>query len=81
MKVGITGASGFIGKHVIRRLRVRGHKAMVFTREGGGRMPASVSTRPLPKAGPAGFARAGRGGEPRGREHSRMVDESQKNGA
>lgn len=52
MKVGITGASGFIGKHLIRRLRVRGHKAVVFTREGGGRAPASVSTRSFPKDEP-----------------------------
>ncbi len=52
MKVGITGASGFIGKQLIRRLRVRGHKAVVFTREGGGRPPASISTRPFPKDGP-----------------------------
>ena len=51
MKVAITGASGFIGKHLIRRLRVRGHKAVVFTREGGGRPAASVSTRPFPKDG------------------------------
>ena len=52
MKVAITGASGFIGKHLIRRLRVRGHKAVVLTRDGGGRPPASVSTRPFPKEGP-----------------------------
>ena len=48
MKVGITGASGFIGKYLIRRLRVRGHMAVVFTREGGGKAPASVLTRPFP---------------------------------
>ena len=52
MKVAITGASGFIGKHLIRRLRVRGHKAVVLTREGGGKPAASVATRPFPKDGP-----------------------------
>ncbi len=52
MKVGILGASGFIGKHLIRRLRTRGHKAVVFTRPGGGRPPGSVSTRPVPAGGP-----------------------------
>lgn len=52
MKVGITGASGFIGQQLIRRLRVRGHKAVVFTREGGRKPAASVSTRPFPADGP-----------------------------
>ncbi len=52
MKVAITGASGFIGKHLIRRLRARGHKAVVLTREGGGKPAASVATRPFPKDGP-----------------------------
>ena len=51
MKVGILGASGFIGKHLIRRLRTRGHKAVVFTRPGGGKPPGSVSTRPVPADG------------------------------
>lgn len=52
MKVGITGASGFIGKYLIRRLRVRGHKAVVFTREGGGKAPTGISTLPFPPDGP-----------------------------
>ena len=52
MKVGILGASGFIGKHLIRRLRTRGHKAVVFTRPGGGKPAGSVSTRPVPADGP-----------------------------
>ena len=52
MKVGILGASGFIGKHLIRRLRTRGHKAVVFTRPGGGKPPTGVSSRPAPTDGP-----------------------------
>ncbi|MBE7212884.1 MAG: NAD-dependent epimerase/dehydratase family protein, partial [Gluconacetobacter diazotrophicus] len=52
MKVAITGASGFVGTHLIRRLRVRGHKAVALVRDGGGRPAGSVATRPFPKEGP-----------------------------
>ncbi len=51
MKVAITGASGFIGKYLIRRLRVRGHKAVILARPGGGKPPASAATRPFPQDG------------------------------
>ncbi|HVE16653.1 MAG TPA: TIGR01777 family oxidoreductase [Chthoniobacterales bacterium] len=33
MKIGITGASGFIGSHVARLARTRGHEAVAFSRE------------------------------------------------
>lgn len=52
MKVAITGASGFIGQYLIRRLRTRGHKAVVLTRQGGGKPATGVSTQSFPTDGP-----------------------------
>ena len=45
MKVGITGASGFLARHLIRALHARGHDAVAFTRSPGKPVPGCVETR------------------------------------
>ncbi len=47
MKVGITGASGFLARHLIRGLHARGHDAVAFTRSPGKPVPGCVETRGL----------------------------------
>ena len=47
MKVGITGASGFLAGHLIRGLHARGHDAIAFTRSPGKAVPGCVETRGL----------------------------------
>ena len=48
MKVGITGASGFLARHLIKGLHARGHDAVAFTRSPGKPVPGCVETRGLP---------------------------------
>ena len=45
MKVGITGASGFLARHLIVNLRARGHDAIAFTRSPGKPVPGCLETR------------------------------------
>lgn len=45
MKVGITGASGFLARHLIQALHARGHDAVGFTRSPGEPVPGCVETR------------------------------------
>ena len=47
MKVGITGASGFLARHLIQALHARGHDAVGFTRYPGKPVPGCVETRGL----------------------------------
>ena len=47
MKVGITGASGFLARHLIRGLQARGHDAVAFTRSPDRPVPGCVETRGL----------------------------------
>lgn len=47
MKVGITGASGFLARHLIQGLRARGHDAVAFTRSPGKPVAGCVETRGL----------------------------------
>ncbi len=47
MKVGITGASGFLARHLIHALHTRGHDAVGFTRSLGKPVPGCVETRGL----------------------------------
>ncbi len=47
MKIGITGASGFVGGYLIRRLRERGHSSIAFSREAKRRVDGCVQTRVL----------------------------------
>ena len=44
VKIGITGASGFIGRHAVRRFAERGHEVHAFQRSAGGAHPAGVIT-------------------------------------
>ncbi len=45
MKVGITGASGFIGKHLIAALRAASHECVAFARRPSHPVPGCVETR------------------------------------
>ena len=45
MKVGITGASGFLARHLIRALHARGHDAVAFTRRPDKPVAGCVETR------------------------------------
>lgn len=45
MKIGITGASGFLARHLIVSLRARGHDPVGFTRSPGKPVPGCVETR------------------------------------
>ena len=47
MKVGITGASGFLARHLIQSLRARGHDAVAFTRSPSKPVAGCVETRGL----------------------------------
>jgi nucleoside-diphosphate-sugar epimerase len=46
--VGITGASGFIGCHLVRHLAARGYTVRAFVRAPGARAAAEASTGPAP---------------------------------
>ena len=45
MTIGLTGASGFIGKHIIRLAARRGHEIIAFTRSPEHEVPGAVETR------------------------------------
>lgn len=45
MKIGITGASGFLGRHLIRALHARGHEAVAFSRTPARAVPGCEATR------------------------------------
>ena len=45
MNVGITGASGFLGKHLIQTLQARGHEAVAFSRSPTRAVPGCRETR------------------------------------
>ncbi len=47
MKVGITGASGFLARHLIRALHARGHDAVAFSRSPGKPVPGCAETRAM----------------------------------
>ena len=47
MKVGITGASGFLARHLIRALHARGHDAVAFSRSSGKPVSGCVETRAM----------------------------------
>ncbi len=47
MKIGITGATGFIGRHLIRRLNERTNDCVAFSRSAKKAVPGCVETRPL----------------------------------
>lgn len=47
MRVGITGASGFVGQHVVRILNDRGSTCIAFSRVPGRPVPGCRETRPL----------------------------------
>jgi uncharacterized protein (TIGR01777 family) len=47
MKVGITGAGGFIGRHLVKNLRARGHVPVVFSRSPDKPAEDGLETRPL----------------------------------
>ena len=48
MKVGITGATGFIARHLIPALRARGHVPVAFTRSPSKPVAGCIETRLLP---------------------------------
>ena len=56
MKVGITGATGFIGRHLIATLRAGGHAAVAFTRSSKTPVAGCIETRPLPPDAPPDVA-------------------------
>ena len=45
MKIGITGASGFIGRHLIRQLNGRSYDCVAFSRSSNRPVPGCVETR------------------------------------
>lgn len=45
MQIGITGASGFVGKHLIKALHARGHDAVAFARQPSRPVPGCRETR------------------------------------
>ena len=52
MKVGITGATGFIARHLIPALCSRGHDPVAYARSSGQPVAGCVETRPLPPDAP-----------------------------
>ena len=52
MKVGITGATGFIARYLIPALVARGHFPVALTRSSGNPVAGCVETRPLPPDAP-----------------------------
>ena len=47
MRIGITGATGFIGRHLIRRLNERANDCVAFSRAANKPVPGCVETRAL----------------------------------
>ena len=47
MKVGITGATGFLARHLIPALRARGHAPVAYSRSPDKPVPGCAETRPL----------------------------------
>ena len=47
MKIGITGATGFIGRHLVQRLNERANDCVAFSRSVKRPVPGCVETRPL----------------------------------
>lgn len=45
MRIGITGASGFIGRHLIRELHAAGHECIAFARDPSRPVPGCAETR------------------------------------
>jgi uncharacterized protein (TIGR01777 family) len=45
LKVGVTGASGFVGRHVVRLLKEHGHEVVAFSRSPDRPVPGCVETR------------------------------------
>lgn len=62
MRVAVTGASGFIGRHAVRALRERGIEVIALSRRADQALDAGVRTIALDiaDAGPDAFARIGR---------------------
>lgn len=59
MKVAVTGAAGFIGKAVLRRLREAGHSCLAVTRragEGGDLVIPDLADTPIPASALAGVS-------------------------
>ena len=52
MKVGITGATGFIARHLIATLCSRGHDPVAYARSTGSSVAGCIATRPLPADAP-----------------------------
>ena len=52
MKVGITGATGFIARHLITKLRAHQHEPVGYARSTGKPVAGCVETRPLPTDAP-----------------------------
>lgn len=57
MKIGITGASGFIGKHLIHHLRQRGHESVAFSRTPENPVAGCIETRILRGSRPVDLSR------------------------
>lgn len=51
LRIGITGASGFLGARIVAELNGRGHKCTAFSRSATRRVPGCVETRPWPAEG------------------------------
>ena len=47
MKVVLTGATGFVGAPLLRRLLADGHQATALTRNAGGALPAGAARRQI----------------------------------
>ena len=57
MKVGLTGATGFVARHLVPLLCARGHTVVAFVRRPGQAVPAGVTeTRPLSPDAPPDVA-------------------------
>ena len=52
MKVVLTGATGFVGAAMLRRLLADGHPTTALTRDAGGALPAGASRRVVGELGP-----------------------------
>ena len=52
MKVVLTGATGFVGAPLLRRLLADGHQATALTRDDGGALPADAARRVVGELGP-----------------------------
>lgn len=57
MRIGITGASGFIGRHLIHQLRARGHESVAFSRSPEKPVPGCVETLVMRESRPLDLSR------------------------